>query len=38
MTAKESHRTGAVLAPPFGSAKDPVNFVGYVIRDTWLAV
>ena len=34
MTAKDLTELELCYAPPFGSAKDPVNFVGYVIENT----
>lgn len=34
MTAKNLTELELCYAPPFGSAKDPVNFVGYVIENT----
>ncbi len=33
MTAKDLTELELCYAPPFGSAKDPVNFVGYVIEN-----
>ena len=33
-TAKDLTELELCYAPPFGSAKDPVNFVGYVIENT----
>ena len=37
MTAKDLTELELCYAPPFGSAKDPVNFVGYVIENTLAA-
>ncbi len=34
MTASDLTELELCYAPPFGSAKDPVNFVGYVIENT----
>lgn len=34
MTAKDLTELELCYAPPFGSAKDPVNFVGYVVENT----
>lgn len=34
MTAQDLTELELCYAPPFGSAKDPVNFVGYVIENT----
>lgn len=34
MAAKDLTELELCYAPPFGSAKDPVNFVGYVIENT----
>ena len=34
MTSKDLTELELCYAPPFGSAKDPVNFVGYVIENT----
>ncbi len=34
MTAYDLTELELCYAPPFGSAKDPVNFVGYVIENT----
>ncbi len=34
MTAQDLTQLELCYAPPFGSAKDPVNFIGYVIENT----